>query len=233
MPRPAADDALKPQEPRLGRVREPQETWRSLALVGVALFVMGALAFALRPGLLDAADAWLLGAGGQAGILAAHGFAFLGSLGFVGAALVIACAFLARSGRIAAAVALVGIFLLQEAAVQALKHLVARPRPEWALLAAPGWSFPSGHAARGVLLAAMAIVLALPARKPLLVAGAAAFGLLMALSRVILGVHHVSDVVAGAGIGLATAALGIRMLLAHEARATIDVPLDEPARVEA
>lgn len=220
-----------PLERRLDPVhpREPQHPWRRLGLAGIALFLGGAVAFALRPQVLDAADAWVFGAGGQAGILLATVLGHAGNILAVGAALVLACALLARQGRIAAAVALVLAFLLQEGVVHSLKILVERPRPEWAIMAAPGWSFPSGHAARGALMAAMLVALLPAARTRLLVLGAILFALLMAAARVVLGVHHVSDVIAGAGIGLASAGFGVTALLAYEARRdTTRVPVEEP-----
>lgn len=216
----------RPGDRVLPRARHP---WHLVALAGAGLFLLGALAFTLRPGVLDAADAPLAGAGGQAGFLLANAFGFVGNIELLGVALVVSCVLLARAGRPAAAFALIAIFLVEEAAVQSLKELVARPRPEWAATAASGWSFPSGHAARGALVAAMAVAFVPTARKRLLVGLAVAFGLLMAAARVVLGVHHVSDVVAGAGLGLATAGLGMGLLVALEARQrSVRVPVEEP-----
>ena len=88
-----------------------------------------------------------------------------------------------------------------------LKHLVGRPRPShvgpW--LAPELDSFPSGHAT-SVFAVATALASFYPAlRWPLYVLAAA-----IALGRVYLGRHHLSDVVAGALIGLAIASLVIR-----------------------
>lgn len=85
-----------------------------------------------------------------------------------------------------------------------LKDFVARPRPpaSLALVAQPGsWSFPSGHATAGVLLfGTLALMLAVSdAPRPLRswgTAAVAALGLLIGLSRVYLGVHYFSDVLA-------------------------------------
>jgi undecaprenyl-diphosphatase len=98
--------------------------------------------------------------------------------------------------------------------VQVLKRLVARARPcdangqLLALVPLPDpFSFPSGHAAAGMAVAGT-LTLALPPAGLFLVPLAFA----IAASRVALRVHHVSDVVAGAALGLA-GALGAHHLL--------------------
>jgi undecaprenyl-diphosphatase len=90
-----------------------------------------------------------------------------------------------------------------------LKRLVARPRP---CASCPGirastncldeFSFPSGH-----VLHAVAFSILLDANFPGLAYVMWPFVALVAASRVILGLHFVSDVVVGAAIGAFTAAL--------------------------
>ena len=87
-----------------------------------------------------------------------------------------------------------------------VKLLVQRPRPPVPHLAdATGFSFPSGHsAAAAATWAAVALVLGRgrPWRvKALLAAAAAAVTAAVATSRVLLGVHWVTDVVGGAALG--------------------------------
>lgn len=100
-------------------------------------------------------------------------------------------------------------------AVQVLKRLVQRARPcdamghPLALVPLPDpFSFPSGHAAAATALAVTLLLacgwLALPAL--LLAAG-------VATTRVSLRVHHVGDVVAGVGLGVAGAILGSTVFL--------------------
>jgi undecaprenyl-diphosphatase len=91
--------------------------------------------------------------------------------------------------------------------VQVLKRAVARPRPcdanghPLALIDLPDpFSFPSGHAAAATAVSGT-VALAHPLLAPLLLSVAA----LIALSRVALRVHHLSDVVAGMLLGLAGA----------------------------
>jgi undecaprenyl-diphosphatase len=71
------------------------------------------------------------------------------------------------------------------------------------------FSFPSGHAATSFAIATL-LALAFPAAAAPLLAMAGA----IAASRVALGLHYVSDVLAGAMLGIATGALGYALLLA-------------------
>jgi len=98
---------------------------------------------------------------------------------------------------------ILGIGILVTAAVvMAIKFTIRRRRPEgeWGGIyrATDPHSFPSGHAARAVLLAVLALGL-----------GPLWFGLLIvlwaplvSLARAAMGVHYLSDVVAGALFGL-------------------------------
>ena len=87
--------------------------------------------------------------------------------------------------------------------VKAGKSLTRRARPEgeWggSYRRQDPHAFPSGHAARSVLLAVLAFAIGPGWLGPLMILWAAA----VAVSRVVLGVHYVSDVVAGALLGLA------------------------------
>lgn len=89
-----------------------------------------------------------------------------------------------------------------------VKYLVRRARPvvEDAVSHAPGYSFPSGHAANTAAAATavtIAIWPALPSRaaKAAVVAPATAAVVVTALDRVMLGVHFPSDVAAGVLLG--------------------------------
>ncbi|GIM93898.1 phosphatase PAP2 family protein [Paractinoplanes toevensis] len=107
-----------------------------------------------------------------------------------------------------------------------LKLMVSRHRP--ALLdpvaRATGYSFPSGHALNNALGAAVLLLLLLPYTrgKPrwraALWAGAIGIPLITAMSRVALGVHWTSDVVAGLFVGVAVAAITAATYLARDAR---------------
>jgi undecaprenyl-diphosphatase len=82
-----------------------------------------------------------------------------------------------------------------------VKFLIRRPRPEgeWGAIyrSTDPHSFPSGHAARVTLLAVMGLLL-----------GPTWFGIILlvwapfvCLARIVMGVHYVSDVLGGIGIG--------------------------------
>lgn len=97
-----------------------------------------------------------------------------------------------------------------------LKVLIARPRPALPspIAHAPGGSFPSGHALTAVVGTATIVLILLPvirgAWRVVAWAAAAVIGFVSGVCRVLLGVHYVSDVVAGwllgAAIVMATAA---------------------------
>ncbi len=88
---------------------------------------------------------------------------------------------------------------------EAAKAASNRPRPAEALVNAPSTSFPSGHAL-GVMVAILALLtVTLPlVRRPLrvwLIAGGAIIVLAIGVGRVVLNVHHPSDVLAGWALG--------------------------------
>ena len=111
--------------------------------------------------------------------------------------------------------------------VLAIKFLVRRKRPEgeWGGIYrnTDPHSFPSGHAARAFLIAVVASALA-----PLwLVALLWVWAPLVALARVAMGVHYLSDVVAGAILGTVVAIIGLQFypLLVGWFGPLIDFPL--------
>ena len=123
-----------------------------------------------------------------------------------------------RTGRAAALAGLVAL-VLGHVASDALKELTVRPRPSASALDArllipkpSSYAFPSGHAA-SAFSAATGVVLAVRRslkRVPLWGWGLLVLSAAISYSRVYVGVHYPTDVLAGAGLGVACGWLGVR-----------------------
>lgn len=101
-----------------------------------------------------------------------------------------------------------------------LKNLIERPRPDFATLGRAtetGFSFPSGHAMVAMAFFGLLIWLVWRYQKnrPARIALCTAFGLiivLVAFSRIVLGVHYATDVIAGLCVSLAWLAIYTRTI---------------------
>lgn len=89
-------------------------------------------------------------------------------------------------------------FLVSAGAVQLLKHLFGRARPEDMIVASDFGSFPSGHAANAATIA-MVLWLVFP-RVWTAILGVA-WVIAMAVSRTLLSVHWATDTLGGALVG--------------------------------
>jgi len=109
-----------------------------------------------------------------------------------------------------AVVQFVGISLLA-ALVMSIKFVVRRRRPagEWGNIYrnTDPHSFPSGHAARSFFIAVIALGLD-PGTVAIVLC---VWAPLVALARVAMGVHYVSDILAGAVVGVAIAVIGLQI----------------------
>lgn len=102
----------------------------------------------------------------------------------------------------------------------ATKRLFARDRPSlWDSIAPEAtYSFPSGHAMGSMTLAAVLILLAWPTRaRWWVIAAMAVFVPMVGLSRVYLGVHYPSDILAG-WAAASIWVVGVYLLLYHPPR---------------
>jgi membrane-associated phospholipid phosphatase len=99
---------------------------------------------------------------------------------------------------------------------EAAKAAANRPRPAGALVHAPSTSFPSGHAI-GVMIGVLALLtVVLPVVRRSLGAWLIALGAVVVVTigagRVVLNVHHISDVLAGWALGYLYFAVCLLML---------------------
>jgi undecaprenyl-diphosphatase len=136
-------------------------------------------------------------------------FAHSGDSWFWGAALILLWCFSNSGWKLWGAVEFIGIAGLA-VIVMTIKFLVRRRRPEgdWGGIyrSTDPHSFPSGHAARSFLIAVLATGLA-----PTWLAVALwIWAPLVSLARVAMGVHYVSDVLAGSIIGILIALIGLQ-----------------------
>jgi undecaprenyl-diphosphatase len=115
----------------------------------------------------------------------------------------------ARVWALAVFLAIAGLAAL----VLVVKFAIRRRRPEgeWGGLyrLTDPHSFPSGHAARAFLLATLVVAWGPAWLAPILVIWAP----LVALSRVAMGLHYVSDIVGGAALGVAVAVVVSQVLV--------------------
>ena len=128
-----------------------------------------------------------------------------------------------RVGDRRAMVALIGAYAATQAIVTLVKVVVERARPDSAeaLATAGGYAFPSGHSATAVVVyGALALIAARHggARvRAAAVAAAVALAVLVGITRVYLGVHFPSDVLAGWLLGGAVLAVIWRLAVMRPA----------------
>lgn len=138
-------------------------------------------------------------------------FAHSGDSWFWGLALVLLWAFTDAPFWKTWAVVMFGGISVLAVIVMSLKFLIRRRRPEgeWGGIYrnTDPHSFPSGHAARAFLIAAMATGLG----SPWVAVTLWIWAPLVALARVAMGVHYVSDVVAGMFVGIVIGMIGLEL----------------------
>ena len=186
-------------------------------LVGAALLYVAALLSGLAEAVLESdsivlADEWLaywLAAHRTpTGIGFFHAVSFLGNWQVVVPTMIVAVVLLWNSRRRSAVVMLIATIGAQ-AVVWLGKAGFGRPRPPavLAVITPLNASFPSGHASISVALYALGFYLLFRATrsarlKTLWLTLAVLFPLMIGFSRLYLGAHYLSDVLAGWGVGL-------------------------------
>jgi membrane protein DedA with SNARE-associated domain/membrane-associated phospholipid phosphatase len=182
-----------------------------LAIVVVGGFVFGAYAVTLDDIRFTAGDLRALRIADQLRtdwlVEAAKAVTRLGDIGIVGLVVVFTSSFLIARRRALEGAALLSGLFLTHVGVQVAKGAIDRPRPGHPLVDISGYSYPSGHAADAIAWIAVAVALrhALPgiATRAAVVTVAIVIAVAVALSRVYLRAHFLSDVLGGAGLGAA------------------------------
>jgi membrane-associated phospholipid phosphatase len=186
----------------------------TLAFVVAAGTVVGVLAYLLRtdPGLAAADLRVALWGAGHASPFSTAVFRAITQLGatltVVVVGSVVGGALALRSRRVAPVLFIALVVAGNSVIVNMIKVLVDRARPSVSVLTGfTGRSFPSGHsAAAAACYGAVALLVSVrwsPPRRAIAFGCAVAIAVAVACSRVFLGVHWLSDVIAGLAIGWA------------------------------
>jgi membrane-associated phospholipid phosphatase len=185
------------------------------ALVAVALVAYAALAAdVVEGGRLSSYDedlsAWVVGSMPTPVEWLARCLSWLGGWAGVTVLVALAVVLLARRGRLALGMLLVAVTLGGQLLNSITKEGYDRPRPTAGspIELPSSTSFPSGHAMTGIAvfgLLGLLVACERASRRARIAAIAAGFGLgaLIGASRVVLNVHFLTDVLAGAALGLA------------------------------
>jgi membrane-associated phospholipid phosphatase len=134
-------------------------------------------------------------------------------------------------GQVRMAIVVAAALVLGALGTELVKLLIARPRPPGdPLVGAPGYSFPSGHTLNSTVTYGLVALVAWRSRLPLpvrrvLVVALVVLIVLVGLSRIALGVHYPSDVLAGWLAG--TAIVATVVVLTR--RPVADRPPDRPS----
>lgn len=195
----------------------PTALWAAVSFLGVGLALFLAMAIPSLADLVQVVDdaVWELAVDLESSFVVAVAEAFdtLGSAWVTTSVMVIVGVFLivVRRWRGLAywAVTMVASQLL----IGPVKNLYERERPPLPLVETSSFSFPSGHAVAGAAIAVALVIVLVPAgpKRRNLEVVAFSFALLMALSRVYLRAHWLSDVVAGVALG-AGVAVGVAVV---------------------
>jgi len=186
--------------------------WRlGLGLWGLSTLLFVALAIPAFAGAVQSLDnvvhRWVVSAQSEPIVTAAKVLDFVGSVWVTWPLMAALAGWLAWRRKWGAFSAWVLAMAVSQLLIGPIKDLYMRPRPPMSLVETTSWSFPSGHSVAGATIAVAAVILLVapgPKRRNLELL-AAAFAVVMALSRVYLRAHWLSDVAASAALGVAIA----------------------------
>jgi undecaprenyl-diphosphatase len=142
---------------------------------------------------------------------------------------IIAIVFVRMWKRWLEAVVVAIALILEASCFLAITLIVGRPRPDVEHLdSSPiGSSFPSGHTAAAVVYGALAVIVFWHTRKVVarvaIVVLCTLVPVAVGLARMYRGMHHLTDTVAGAVLGVVCLVVTVRVVTSsHEARAALD-----------
>lgn len=153
-------------------------------------------------------------------------FTFIGSFPSVAVVVAVVCVWAWRRGHKDALRALVAIVAVNETLNFALKHAFARPRPDLfeEIATLHTYSFPSGHAMAAASIYGMVAIVAArlaPKLRGWIAAAAVLLIFFIGLSRIYLGVHWVTDVLAGYAAGAVLLFAGMLWLEVRSDRSSL------------
>jgi undecaprenyl-diphosphatase len=209
---------------RRPNVEEPRTRWALLVVGALAVFLLVGWGIgALVTSTLTASDFDVVRdvASDRTAVatIVAHVFSWIGSGFVVFPAAVVCCVLLYRQGRRASALAVALSTVGVQIIIDLDKLLVGRHRPPVHHLdRVTGHSFPSGHTGQTAALCTVLVIELFARQGPRkrLYAAVAASAVLIAcvgFSRVYLGVHYPSDVIAGAIFGICWSVVASRLAL--------------------
>lgn len=157
----------------------------------------------------DVVNRWAVSAEWDPAVAVAKALDFIGSSFVTWPLVLVVAAWLAWRRRWEAFATWVSAMALSQILIGPVKNLYMRVRPPLPLVETTSWSFPSGHSVATATIAIAAVIVLVragPKRRNLEML-AAAFAVVMALSRVYLRAHWLTDVAAGVALGAAVAIL--------------------------
>lgn len=183
----------------------------ALVLWAVSAFLFVALAVAPLADVVQSIDdvvqRFVIAAELDPVVYVAKALDFIGSVFVTGPLIIAIAGWLAWRRRWEAFSSWVLAMFISQLMIGPVKELYGRARPPMSLVETNSWSFPSGHSVAGAAIAIAAVIVLVPAgpKRRNLEMLAATFAVVMALSRVYLRAHWLSDVAAGAALGAAIA----------------------------